>query len=205
MTLRTSWSSKIDLRSGYHQFYVKFEDIPKSAFRTRYGHYEHMDMLFGVTNAPSLKTKEENLKHLRVVLQVLKDKQLYVKMSKCNFWLEEMLRHYLCSAKFEVFNDHKSLSYPFDQKELNMKQGRLLEYLKDFDFNLSYHLGESRVLGLESLPNHKKKVGKVAYQVALSSILAYLHNVFHVSQLRQYVFDPSHVIELDAILFVKAI
>ena len=52
-------------------------------------------------------------------------------------------RHYLYGSKFEVFSDHKSLKYLFDQKELNMRQRRWLEYLKDFNFQLSYHLGKA--------------------------------------------------------------
>jgi hypothetical protein len=55
-------------------------------------------------------------------------------------------RHYLYGSKFEVFSDHKSLKYLFDQKELNMRQRRWLEYLKDFDFQLSYHLGRRMLL-----------------------------------------------------------
>ncbi|RDX69439.1 Retrovirus-related Pol polyprotein from transposon 17.6, partial [Mucuna pruriens] len=50
-------------------------------------------------------------------------------------------RHYLYGSKFEVFSDHKSLRYLFDQKELNMRQRRWLEFLKDYDFDLSYHPG----------------------------------------------------------------
>lgn len=55
-------------------------------------------------------------------------------------------RHYLFGSRFEVFNDHKSLKYLFDQKELNMRQGRWLELLKDYDFELSYHPGKANVV-----------------------------------------------------------
>jgi len=325
--LKGAWVfSKIDLRSGYHQILVRPEDLQKTAFRSRYDHYEYVVMPFGVTNAPAVfmdymnrifqpwldkfvvifiddiliysRTREEHADHLRVVLNVLREHQLYGKLSKCVFWLEEVQflghvisaegiavdpakietmlnwerpktvtevrsflglagyyrrfvegfskkvnpltqltrkdqpfswteqceeffeemkkcltsapvlvipdtekmfevycdasyqglgcvemqekrvvayasrqlkvheknypthdlelaaivfalkswRHYLYGSQFQVFSDHKSLKYLFDQKELNMRQRMWMEYLKDYDFELLYHPGKANVV-----------------------------------------------------------
>ncbi|GJY75499.1 reverse transcriptase domain-containing protein [Tanacetum coccineum] len=113
--------SKIDLRSGYHQLRVHEDDIPKTAFRTRYGHFEFTVMPFGLTNAPAIfmdlmnrvckpyldkfvivfiddiliysKTKEDHKVHLRLMLELLTKEKLYAKFSKCEFWLQEV--HFL--------------------------------------------------------------------------------------------------------------
>ncbi|KAD7479605.1 hypothetical protein E3N88_02741 [Mikania micrantha] len=321
-----SWFSKIDLRSGYHQLKVKEEDVPKTAFRTRYGHYEFVVMPFGLTNAPAAfmdlmnrvcrpmldksvivfiddilifsRTEKDHSQHLREMLMTLRRERLYAKFSKCAFWLREVQflghvvnssgisvdpskietvikwsppktpteirsflglagyyrrfiqdfskiaspltkltrkdvkycwgpeqdnafqflkekltnapvlalpegnedlvvysdassmglgcvlmqrgkvlayasrqlkphettypthdlelaavvfalkiwRHYLYGSKFMIFTDHKSLKYFFTQKELNMRQRRWLELLKDYDCEILYHPGKANVV-----------------------------------------------------------
>ena len=110
--------SKIDLRSGYHQLRVQEGDVPNTAFRTCYRHYEFLVMPFGLTNAPTAfmdlmnrvfqpyldrfvivfidnilvysGSSEEHSEHLRIVLQTLRERQLYAKLSKCKFWLDRV-------------------------------------------------------------------------------------------------------------------
>jgi len=82
----------------------------------------------------------------------------------------KMWRHYLFGSKFEVFSDHKSLKYLFTQKELNICQRRWLKLLKDYDFELSYHLGKANVLanvgpcGLNNLKRDRLRIQKKQQQ-----------------------------------------
>ncbi|GJU25535.1 putative reverse transcriptase domain-containing protein [Tanacetum coccineum] len=124
--------SKINLRSGYHQLRVREEDILKTAFRTRYGHYEFQVMPFGLTNAPAVfmdlmnrvckpyldkfvivfiddiliysKNKKEHKEHLKQILELLKKEELYAKFSKCEFWIPKVqfLGHVIDSEGIHV-------------------------------------------------------------------------------------------------------
>ena len=332
--------SKIDLRSGYHQLRIRESDIPKTVFRTRYGHYEFLVMSFGLTNAPTAfmdlmnrvfrpyldrfvivfiddilvysRSELEHERHLGLVLQTLRQHRLYAKFSKCEFWLSQVgflghvvfadgiyvdpqkveavanwdqptmvtevrsflglagyyrrfiegfskiagslhcltrkgvkfewtdrceesfqtlkekltsapvltlpegnegfevysdasrqglgcvlmqhkrvvayasrqlkkhelnypthdlelavvifalktWRHYLYGATCQIFTDHKSLKYLFTQKELNLRQRRWMELLKDYDCTIDYHPGKANVVA-DSLS--RKSTGSLAY------------------------------------------
>ncbi|KAL4014305.1 hypothetical protein IC575_026505 [Cucumis melo] len=367
--------SKIDLRSGYHQLRIRDSDIPKTAFRCRYGHYEFIMMSFDLTNAPAVfmdlmnkvfkdfldrfvivfiddilvysKIEVEYEDHLHQVLGTLRANKLYAKFFKCEFWLKKVSflghvvsskgvsivpakievvtswprsstvneicsflglagyyrrfvedfsrianpltqltrkgtpfvwnpacessfqelkqklvsepvltvpdgsgafviysdaskrglgcvlmqqgkvvayashqlksheqnypthdlelavvvfalkiwRHYLYGEKIQIFTDHKSLKYFFTEKELNMRQRRLLELVKDYDYEVLYHPGKANVVA-----NALSR--KVAHSAALITKQAPLLRDFEraeiavsvrevASQLAQLIIQPT--------------
>ncbi|GJV24139.1 putative reverse transcriptase domain-containing protein [Tanacetum coccineum] len=124
--------TKIDLRSGYHQLRVRGEDIPKMIFRTGYGHYEFQVMPFRLTNAPVVfmvlmtrvykpyldkfvlvfidefliysRSKKGHEEHLKLILELLKNEELYAKFSTCEFWIPRVkfLGHVIDSQGIHV-------------------------------------------------------------------------------------------------------
>ncbi|GJU15499.1 hypothetical protein Tco_1143465 [Tanacetum coccineum] len=118
---------KIDLRCGYHQLKVREEDIPKTAFRPRYGHYDFQVMSFRLTNAPAVfmdlmnQSRKEHEGHLKSILRLLNEEELYAKFSKYDFWLSKVqfLGHMIDSegihvdpAKIESIKDWASPKMP---------------------------------------------------------------------------------------------
>nr|GFA96601.1 retrotransposon protein, putative, Ty3-gypsy subclass [Tanacetum cinerariifolium] len=129
--------SKIDLRSGYHQLRVREEDVPKIAFKTRFGHYEFQVMPFELTNAPTVfmdlmnqlckpyldkfmiifiddiliysKDEKEHEKHLKAIIKLLKKEELHAKFSKCEFWIPKV--------KFE-WGDKQEAAFQLLKKKL---------------------------------------------------------------------------------------
>ncbi|GJU85404.1 putative reverse transcriptase domain-containing protein [Tanacetum coccineum] len=120
--------SKIDLRSDYHQLRVREEDIPKTAFRTRYGHYE-------------FQNKKEHEEHLKAILELLKKEELYAKFSKCEFWIPKVqfLGHVIDSkgihvdpAKIESIKDWASPKTPTKIRQFLGLAGYYRRFIEGF-------------------------------------------------------------------------
>ncbi|GKB40015.1 putative reverse transcriptase domain-containing protein [Tanacetum coccineum] len=153
---------------GYHQLRVRDEDIPKIA----YGHYEFQVTPFGLTNEPAVLMDLKNRENKKYILG--EDQELAFQLLKQKFCEAPILalpegnddfvvycdashqgavvfalkiwRHYLYGKKCTVFTDLKSLQHILDQKELNMRQRRLLELLADYDCEIRYHPRKTNVV-----------------------------------------------------------
>nr|GEY25200.1 retrotransposon protein, putative, Ty3-gypsy subclass [Tanacetum cinerariifolium] len=124
----SSIHSKINLRSGYHQLRVREADIPKTAFRTRYGHYEFQD-------------EKEHEEHLKAILELLKKEELYAKFSKCEFWIPKVqfLGHVIDSqgihidpAKIESVKDWASPKSPTKIRQFLGLAGYYRRFIEGF-------------------------------------------------------------------------
>ncbi|KAM1963037.1 hypothetical protein ACFX16_023261 [Malus domestica] len=153
--------SKIELRSGYYQLKIKNEDVPKTVFRTRYGHYKFLVMPYGLTNAPTAfmdlmnrvfqpyldrfvivfiddilvysKSKAEHARHLKLVLSSLREHQLYAKFSKCELWLNQVafFGHVISAQGIQV-DSHKVAA-------VNWEQPRIVTEIRSFLVLVGYY------------------------------------------------------------------
>nr|GEY82926.1 putative reverse transcriptase domain-containing protein [Tanacetum cinerariifolium] len=148
--------SKIDLRSGYHQLRIKEEDIPITAFRTRYGHFEFYVMPFRLTNVSAVfmdlmnsvckpyldkfvivfiddilvysKDEEEHEKHLKITLELLKKERLYAKFSKCDFWLDSKNKKYKWGKEEEEEEAFQTLKQKLCYGAVLMQREKMIAY-----------------------------------------------------------------------------
>ncbi|KAF3676518.1 putative zinc finger CCCH domain-containing protein 19-like isoform X2 [Capsicum annuum] len=220
---RASYFSKIDLRFGYHQLKVRECDIPKTAFHTRYGHFEFLVISFGLTNAPAAfmdlmnrvfrqyldmfvivfiddilvysQNGNDHADHLRIVLQTLRDHQLFAKFSKYEFWLSHFVGGF------------SSIAAPLTrltQKKVKFQWSDSCE--KSFQ-ELKTQLTSSPVM---TLPNGVDDfvVNCDASRVGLGCVLMHKGKViaYASSQLKPHEKNyPTHDLELAAVVFALKI
>ncbi|GKA90590.1 putative reverse transcriptase domain-containing protein [Tanacetum coccineum] len=200
--------SKIDLRSGYHQLRVSKEDIPKTAFITRYGHYEFQVMPFGLTNAPAVfmdmmnrvckpyldkfvivfiddiliysKSKEEHAEHLKLILELLKKEELYAKFLKCDFWCQGLAGYTQKNVKFDWTKKAKAAFQLLKQKLCSATFLSLPEGSENF---VVYY--DASCKGLGAVLMQKEKV------------IAYASRQLEIHE-KNYT---THDLELEAVVF----
>nr|GEV10596.1 putative reverse transcriptase domain-containing protein [Tanacetum cinerariifolium] len=237
--------SKIEQRSGYHQLRVREEDIPKTAFRTRYGHYEFQVMPFGLTNAPTVfmdlmnrvckpyldrfvivfiddiliysKNRKEHEGHLKLILKLLKEEELYAKFLKCEFWLSKVqfLGHVINSegihvdlAKIEAIKDWESPKTPIEIRQFLCLAGYYRRFIEGRKEEAAFQLLKQKLCSalILALPEGSenfvvycdashKGVGTVLMQK--EKVIAYASRQLKVHE-KNYT---THDLELAAVVF----
>ncbi|GJV64297.1 putative reverse transcriptase domain-containing protein [Tanacetum coccineum] len=203
-----------DLRFGYHQLRVHEDDIPKTAFRTRYGHFEFTVMPFDDILIYS-KTQKEHVEHLRLVLGLLKKLKPYAKFSKCEFWLREVqfLRHvingngiHVDPSKIEAVKNWKALR---TLTEVRLFLG-LVGYYHRFIENFSKIAKSLTILTQKSLPDRPEDfvvycdasgIGLGYVLMQRGKVIAYASRQLKIHE-KNYT---THDLELGAVVFALKI
>ncbi|GJS11639.1 putative reverse transcriptase domain-containing protein [Tanacetum coccineum] len=199
--------SKIDLRSGYHQLRVRDEDIPKTAFRTRYGHYKpYLDKFVIVFIDDILiysKTKEEHDAYLRLILELLKKEELYAKFSKCDFWLSKITKLITKLTQNSVkFNWGEKEEIAFQTLKQNLCSAPILALPEGSENFIVYSDASHKGLGAV-LMQKEKVIASASRQLKIHEMNYMTHDlelgavVFALKMWRHYLYGTKYVVFTD--------
>nr|GFA39572.1 putative reverse transcriptase domain-containing protein [Tanacetum cinerariifolium] len=195
--------SKIDLRSSYHQLRVREQDIPKTAFRTRYGHFEFQVMPFGLTN-----NEKEHKEHLKEILELLKKEKLYAKFSKCEFKSLRFIEGFSKIAKSMTKLTQKGIKFDWGEKEENAFQlikqklcsAPILALPKGSEDFVVYCDASHKGLG-DVLMQREKVIAYASRQLKREKVIAYASRQLKVHELNY----TTHDLELGSVVFALKI